>query len=220
MERHFHEELKGLRHKILEMGAIVEDSIQKAITALFERNLKLTESVFKNEEIINKLEIEIDAEGHSKIALGQPMAADLRLITMILKINTDLERMGDHAVNIAERAIILLKEVPLSINIHLPEMAAATQKMVHDALDAFVNGDVELARNVLKRDDEVDSYNDGLYSQLTTLMQKDAGLIRTGLNIVMVGHNLERIADLANNIAEDVVYIKQGKEIRHRFEES
>ena len=219
MERHFHEELKDLRRKLLQMGAIVEASIHKAVSALFQRNREFTEDVFENERIINQHEIEIDSKGHSLLALDQPVAADLRLITMILKINTDLERMGDHAVNIAERALMLLKEAPLGVNVHLPEMAAAAQKMVHDALDSFVNGDVELARNVLKRDDEVDAYNDGLYSQLTTLMEKEPELTKTGLNLVMVGHNLERIGDLANNIAEDVVYMKQGKEIRHRIEQ-
>ncbi len=218
MERHFHEELRKLKEKLLRMGVLVEESIATAVKALFDRDAYLPEEVFEGEETINQLEIEIDGDGHGLLALGQPMAVDLRMITMILKINTDLERMGDHAVNIAERALLLVKEPPLKMNVHLPEMAEAAQKMVHDALDSFIKGDAQTARSVLKRDDEVDAYNDGLYSQLTNIMEKEPLLTKTGLNLVMVGHNLERIADLANNVAEDVIYMKQGKEVRHRIE--
>ena len=220
MERHFHEELKELKSKLLRMGVKVEESIDKAVKALFERDEDLANSVFQDEKIINQAELEIDGDGHSLLALGQPMASDLRTISMILKINTDLERMGDHAVNIAERALLLLKEPPLNMNIHLPEMAVAAQGMVHDALDSFVTGEIGLARSVLKRDDEVDAYNDGLYYQLTTIMEKDSNLTKLGINLVMIGHNIERIADLANNIAEDVIYMKQGKEVRHHAEQS
>ncbi len=219
MERHFHEELKDLRQMLLKMGLRVESAIDKAINSLLNRNGELAELVFEEEKIINQLEIDIDDKGHSLLALGQPMAVDLRMITMVLKINTDLERMGDHAVNIAERVLMMIKEPPIRMNIHLPEMASAAQKMVKDALDSFVNGDAQLARSVLKRDDEVDAYNDGLYVQVERLMEKDASVIKTGTSLIMIGHNLERIADLANNIAEDVIYIKQGKEVRHHIEE-
>lgn len=219
MERHFHEELRNLKNKLLKMGILVEEAVEKALKALLTRDGNLASEVFGDERLINQYEIQIDSEGHSLFALGQPMAGDLRLISMILKINTDLERMGDHAVNIAERTQLLIKEPPVPMKLHLPEMAQAAQSMVRDALDSFVNGDVEKARNVLKRDDEVDAYNDGLYSQLTNIMEKNSELTKTGLNLVMVAHNLERIADLANNIAEDVIYMKQGKEVRHRFEE-
>lgn len=219
MERHFHEELKDYREMLLKMGLRVESAIDKAINALLNRNGELAELVFEEEKTINQLELEIDDKGHSLLALGQPMAVDLRMITMVLKINTDLERMGDHAVNIAERVLMMIKEPPIRMNIHLPEMAAAAQKMVKDALDSFVNSDVQLARSVLKRDDEVDAYNDGLYVQVERLMEKDPTIIKTGTSLIMIGHNLERIADLANNIAEDVIYIKQGKEVRHHIEE-
>ena len=218
MERHFHENLRALKQKLLRMGVLVEESVGKSVHSLFQRNKEYAEDVFETEKIINQYEIEIDSDGHSLLALGQPMAVDLRLITMVLKINTDLERMGDHAVNISERAIALLKDPPLKMNVHLPEMAEAAQKMVHDALDSFINEDVEKARSVLKCDDEVDAYNDGLYSQLTNIMEKESQLSKTCLNLVMVGHNLERIADLANNVAEDVIYMTQGKEVRHRAE--
>lgn len=219
MERHFHEELKDYRELLLKMGLRVESAIDKAINSLLNRNGELAEMVFEEEKIINQLELEIDDKGHSLLALGQPMAVDLRMITMVLKINTDLERMGDHAVNIAERVLMMIKEPPIRMNIHLPEMAAAAQKMMKDAIDAFINGDVQLARSVLKRDDEVDAYNDGLYSQVERLMEKDSSVIKSGTCLIMIGHNLERIADLAGNIAEDVIYIKQGKEVRHHIEE-
>lgn len=201
------------------MGILASETIEKAIRSLLERDPHLTEEVFLDEKIINQFEIEIDADGHSLFALGQPMAIDLRLITMILKINTDLERIGDHAVNIAERTLVLIKEPPLRMNMHLPEMAAATEAMVRNALDSFFKGDVDLARSVLKSDDTVDAYNDGLYSQLTTMMEKDPTLTKVGVNLIMIGHNLERVADLANNIAEDLLYMKQGIEVRHRAEE-
>ena len=218
MERHFHSALKDLKQKLLKMGFLVEEVIEQSIQALLNRDQKAAERVFEQEGIVNQMEIDIDGDGHGLLALGQPMAVDLRLATMILKINTDLERMSDHAVNIAERALNLIKEPPLRVNVHLAEMTKATQKMLHDALESFVNGDVEIARSVLQSDDEVDAYNDGLYAQLTALMEKDPKLTRIGMNIIMVGHNLERIADLANNIAEDVLYVKQGKEVRHRIE--
>ena len=218
MERHFHSALKDLKQKLLKMGFLVEEVIEQSIQALLNRDQKAARRVFEQEGIVNQMEIDIDGDGHGLLALGQPMAVDLRLATMILKINTDLERMSDHAVNIAERALNLIKEPPLRVNVHLAEMTKATQKMLHDALESFVNGDVEIARSVLQSDDEVDAYNDGLYAQLTALMEKDPKLTRIGMNIIMVGHNLERIADLANNIAEDVLYVKQGKEVRHRIE--
>ncbi len=218
MSRHFHDELKELKEKLLLMGFRVENMISKAVDALLDRNLELAAQVFEEEKDINQLEIEIDDKGHALLALCQPMAVDLRLIAAILKINTDLERMGDHAVNIAERAISLIKETPFMVNVRLPEMAIATKKMLRDALDSFVDGNVDLAQNVLKRDDEVDNYNDNLYAQLEKLMEKNPVLVKSGMNIVMVGHNLERIADLANNIAEGAIYMKQGKEVRHHVD--
>lgn len=220
MKRHFHEELRDLKQRLLRMGVLVEEAIKKAIDAVLQRNEDLAEEVFREEKIINRLEIEIDDRGHSFLALEQPMASDLRLLTMILKIDTDLERMGDHAVNIAERALFLAKEPPLKMMemIYLPEMAEAVQRMLKDALDSFIHEEVCRARNVLERDDEVDALNDNLYLQLGKMMAKDPMIVKTGMNLVMIGHNLERIADLANNIAEDVIYMKEGKEVRHRVE--
>ncbi len=217
MSRHFHEELEDLKKRLIEMSLLVEEAIQRAIEGLLYRNTEAAKEVFKKEKVINKLEIEIDDKGHSLLALGQPMAVDMRLITSILKINTDLERLGDHAVNIAERALLLAEEPRLETNLCLPQMTQAVQRMLRISLRAFMTGDLELAGRALKGDDEVDAYNDFLYSRMQELMEKDELVIKTGMKLVRVGHDLERIADLANNIAEDVIYLKQGKEVRHHL---
>jgi phosphate transport system protein len=218
MERHFAEELKTLKQKLFQMGLLVEGMIEKAFEALSERSADRVKAIFEDEETINHLEIEIDETGHAMFALAQPMAGDLRLLTMILKINTDLERMGDHAVNIAEKSQSLFSQLPLVLDIPLAEMAQAAQKMVRDALDCFMNENVELARKVLQSDDKIDNYNDKIYQDMATLMEKDPSSVRRALCYVMISRNLERIADLANNIAEDTIYLKQGKEVRHHFE--
>ena len=218
MERHFHEEFKELRGKLFQMGLFVEGAIEKAVEAFLKRSSELATAVFEDEKTINLLEIEIDEKGHALFALSQPVANDLRLLTMILKINTDLERMGDHAVNIAQKSQILIGEVFLKTSFPLEAMTEDVQKMVRNALDSFMNENVELARKVLANDDTVDDYNDTLYTDMTELMQKDPSKVKQALSLVMIGHNLERIADLANNIAEDTIYLKQGKEVRHHFE--
>jgi len=218
MERHFHEEMKILKQRLFQMGLMVEGTIEKAVRAFQERSEKAIQEVAEDEKIINQLEIEIDEKGHTLLALAQPMASDLRLITMVLKINTDLERMGDHAVNIAERCQYLLGEPPLNIDVPIEEMAGDTQQMVRDALDCFMNENVELARKVLQSDDKIDDYNDKIYWDMAALMEKDPSSVRRALCYLVISRNLERIADLANNIAEDTVYLKQGKEVRHHFE--
>ena len=218
MERHFAEELKTLKQKLFQMGLLVEGAIEKSFEALSERSEDRVKTVLEDEKAINQLEIEIDEKGHAMFALVQPMAGDLRLLTMILKINTDLERMGDHAVNIAEKSQYLFSQPPLKSDIPLADMAQATQKMVRDALDCFMNENVELARKVLQSDDKIDDYNDKIYLDMAALMEKDPSSVRRALCYVMISRNLERIADLANNIAEDTVYLKQGKEVRHHFE--
>lgn len=218
MERHFHEEFKALRGKLFQMGLLVEGAIEKAVDALLKRSSELAAQVLEDEKIINQLEIEIDEKGHALFALCQPVANDLRLLTMILKINTDLERMGDHAVNIAQRNQILMGESILKTSFPFETMTKDVQRMVRNALDSFMNENVELARKVLASDDAVDDYNDTLYTDMTELMQKDPSQVKQAMSLVMIGHNLERIADLANNIAEDTIYLKQGKEVRHHFE--
>ena len=218
MERHFAEELQRLKQKLFQMGLLVEGAIEKSFEVLIERSEERVKTVFEDEKVINQLEIEIDENGHTLLALVQPMARDLRLITMILKINTDLERMGDHAVNIAEKSQFLISQPPLKIDFPLEMMAEAVKKMVRDALDCFMNENVDLARKVLESDDKIDDYNDKLYLDMAALMEKDPSSVRRALCYVMISRNLERIADLANNIAEDTIYLKQGKEVRHHFE--
>ncbi|MBI3313670.1 MAG: phosphate signaling complex protein PhoU [Candidatus Omnitrophica bacterium] len=218
MERHFDEELRDLKQLLLAMSHLVQVAVDKSARSFLTRDEEMAHQVIEGEERINRLEIEIDDKGHSLSARWQPMACDLRTLSMILKINTDLERMGDHAVNIAERTIFLLKEPPPPQDFHFPQMVNAVQEMMRDSFKAFVTEDAALARSVLKRDDEVDAYNDTIYYQLGLMMEENPATIQTGMSLVMISHNLERIADLANNIAEDVIYMKQGKEVRHRAE--
>lgn len=215
--RHFHEELAELRRQILIMGELVQDGIEKAVQALLFKDSQAADEVFKKEERINRLEIEIDDKGHILFALGQPMAADLRLITSILKVNTDLERLGDHAVNIAERARLLAQERSFEADLRLTEMTSAVRKMLKDAIYAFTHHDLKIAEEVLQSDDVVDAYNDLLYARLEDLMQKDPSMIKSGMKLARIGHDLERIADLANNIAEDTFYLQDGTEVRHRI---
>lgn len=217
MERHFHKDLADLRQQIFQMGLAVEQTIDKAIKALIHHDRALAQKVFDDECHINQMEVNIDEKGHNLLALDQPMAADLRLITMILKMSTDLERMADHAFNIAERVMLLLDKPFLEDIVHLPQMASAVQKMLRDALESFIDSDIALAQNVLTRDDEVDAYNDRLEVFLQELMEKNVSMVKTGMLLIRIGHDLERIADLANNLAEDVIYMKQGKEVRHHL---
>lgn len=215
MTRHFHEEILALKKKILEMSFMVEEGVAQACEALLTGDTNLAVEVIEGERHINNLEIEIDEKGHQLFALGQPMAGDLRLITMILKINTDLERMGDHAVNIAEKALFIMKEPSLRLDPYLQKIGGTVQEMLRHSLDAFLKDDVLLARKVLEKDDEVDDLNAGFYFRLKQLMEEKPSTVGAGLNWLMVSHNLERVADLACNIAEDVIYMIQGKEVRH-----
>ncbi len=215
MARHFHEELKDLKQSLLKMGLMVEEAIENAIDAFLNQDSEIARRVIKGDAVINHQEIEIDDNGHALLALGQPMAVDLRMITGILKINSDLERMGDHAVNIAQHTLYLLESEPLKEEGVMVSMAEAVKKMLKDTLEAFINADVELARAVLKQDDEVDSLNSDLYFKLLKVMEGESKLVKPGINLISLGHDLERIADLCNNIAEDIVYMKLGTEIRH-----
>lgn len=200
------------------MGLMVEEVIEKAKEALLTRSSELAAEVLEDEKTINQLELEIDERGHALFALAQPVAGDLRLLTMILKINTDLERMGDHAVNIAQRAQSLVGEPSLDADFPIKKMAAEVQQMLRNALDCFMNENTDLARRVLQSDDRIDDLNNHLYKVMSASMERDSSAVRYGMSIVMIGHNLERIADLANNIAEDTIYYKQGREVRHHYE--
>jgi len=218
MERHFDEELKELKEKVLRMGSLVEKAIHLSIKALVERKNDLAEQVIKSDDEINMLEIEIDELVLRLLALRQPQAGDLRFITSIMKINNDLERMGDLAVNIAERTIELLKFPLLKPLIDIPRMAETAQGMVKDSLDAFVKKDSKLAKSVCERDDKVDNLNDQIFRELLTYMLQDPKTIERAVDLILVGRNLERIADHATNICEDVIYMAEGKTIKHHIE--
>jgi phosphate transport system protein len=216
MERqHFEAERQALRNQLLTMGALVEDRVHRAIQALVERREEDAQRIIATDKEINDLQIEIDDRCLKLLALQTPLAVDLRLITSAMKINADLERVGDQAVNIAENVLQLLPHPPLKPLIDIPRMAGIAERMVRDALDSFVKGDAALARDVLRRDDEVDALKDTLFRELLTYMMADPGTIQRALALILIGRNLERIADHATNIAEDVIFIAEAKDVRH-----
>lgn len=219
IERPFDEELKALKEKLLEMAARAEEQIALAVRALKERREDLAGEVLEREAAINRLDIEVDEMAMKLLALRQPMAADLRFITSAMSIGTDLERIGDLAVNIAERTLDLLKRPQLKPLIDIPRMAELAQAMVRDALNAFVNGDEKLAKQVCERDDQVDEINDQVFRELLTYMMQDPGTITRAVDLILVGRHLERIADHATNIGEDVIYMVKGRTIKHHAEE-
>lgn len=215
MQRHFDEELAGLRQKILRMGALVEEQIQEAMKALVERDEVLARQVIENDRRVNTLDVEIDEECLELLALYQPAARDLRFITTAMKISTELERMSDLAENVCERAIELNEEPQLKPYIDIPRMAEMALKMVWEALDAFVKGDAMLARKVLKDDDAVDALTKQLFRELLSFMLENPQTISRAIRLSFISKYIERIADHATNVAELVVYLVEGKIIRH-----
>jgi phosphate transport system protein len=211
----FDEELQHLKEKLLKMGSLVEDAIKNSIQALVERDNELAERIIEHDRLVNTLDVEIDEESIRLIALRQPMAGDLRFITMAMKITTDLERMGDLAVNIAERALELNQEPILKPYIDIPKMREIAQGMTRDALDAFVRKDKKLAMDVIMRDDEVDDLKHAVLQELAFFMVQDPTTVTRAMKISFVAQYLERIADHATNIAEMVIYLIEGKIIRH-----
>jgi phosphate transport system protein len=216
--RHFVEELEQLKTKLLEMSALVESSIQRSISAVTQKDRNAAEEVFRTEARINAIEIEIDEFAINLLALQQPMAADLRLIVAALKINTDLERMGDLSVSIAERALSLIDGPVIKPMIDIPHIAGLVQSMVRKSLDAFVMRDPDLARSVLASDDAVDSLRTACYHELVSFMESDPKHIQQALHLLVVTRNLERIADHSTNIAEDVLFLVKGVDVRHHAE--
>jgi phosphate transport system protein len=215
MQRHFDEELKALKEKILRMGALVEDQIRNSIQSLVERDSDLARQVIANDHRVNAMDVEVDEDCLGLIALHQPMAKDLRFITTGMKISTELERMSDLAENISERAIELNEEPQLKPYIDIPRMAEHAQRMVKEALDAFVNQDAELARKVCADDDFIDGLTHQIFRELLTYMIEDPHTITRAVRITFVAKYLERIADHATNVAELVVYLVEGRIIRH-----
>ena len=216
MERHIDVELSRVKDELLRMAGLAETAIGLAVKALVSRDAELARQVIASDDVINTLEIEIDELCLRTMALYQPEATDLRFLAMALKIDNDLERMGDQAVNIAERTLDLLKEPLLKPLIDIPRMAEVAQRMVKESLDAFIHQDVERARAVCRRDDEVDRYDDQIFRELLTYMMEDPKAITRSVNLILVSRHLERIADHATNIAEDVIYLVEGKTIKHR----
>jgi phosphate transport system protein len=215
MERHLDVELNDLRKKLLLMGGSVESQLQDVLHALTERDSDLAIRVIENDLVVNKLDVEIDEACLCLLALHQPTAGDLRFITTTMKISTELERMSDLAENIAERAIELNEEPQLKPYLDIPRMAEWTIQMVKECLDAFVNRDAELARKVCRDDDFVDDLTEQLFRELVTFMLEDPGTITRAARLTFIGKYYERIADHATNVAELVVYMVEGKIIRH-----
>jgi phosphate transport system protein len=215
METHFQKELEELKKNLLKMATLVEEAINNAVQSLVKKDSELAQKAFEAEDRINTMDIAINTECLNLLALRQPMAADLRFITSALKIITDLERMGDQAVNIAERAVSLNREPQLKPYIDIPRMAEIAQTMVKDVLDAFVNRDSKLARSVCERDDLVDGLNDQVVRELLTYMTSDPKTTKSAMHLMIVSRCLERIADHATNIAEDVIFIVDALVIKH-----
>ncbi len=217
MERHFDQELGKLKERLLTMAGMAEQSVGKAVKALVDRDPKLARAVIEEDALINRLEVEVEETCLNLLARYQPEAKDLRTIAMVFKIVNDLERVGDQGVNVAERTLDLLEEPQLKPLIDIPRMATLAQQMLKDSLDAFVNGDTELAREVCRRDDEVDLLNDQIYDELLVYMSQDAKTITRAIDLILIGRHLERVADHATNIAEDVYYLVRGTTIKHRL---
>jgi phosphate transport system protein len=214
-QRHFHEELDALKQTVLAMGALVEDQIRRVMHALLDRDDALARDVIERDQRVNAYDIEIDEKSVELLALHQPAAIDLRVIMTAIKIVTDLERIGDQAVNIAQRALELHTEPQLKPYVDLPRMADKAQRMVQESLDAFVNRDTELARRVCAADAEVDALKEQIFRELLTFMMQDPKTIPRAMRLILISRFMERIADHATNIAEMVIYMVEGKLVRH-----
>ncbi len=212
--RHFMIEMEELNELLLRMGALVESSIRRSVQSLVDRDKELAKAVLRDEPTINQMQVEVDARATRVLALNQPVARDLRFLTATLKINTDLERMGDLAVNIAERTIALLNRPPVKPLEDIPKMASLVQDMLLKSLDAFVKVDAELAQTICPADNEVDALRDKVYTELVEFMQRDPATVPAAVDLIFVARNLERIADHATNIAEDVIFLAKGVDFR------
>src|SRR2546425_337640 len=214
-DKRYEEDLKKLREDILYMGGLVEDQIQKAVSSLVDRDSALAETIIQRDQEVNRLDVEIDDLCIRLLALRQPAGGDLRFITTALKITTDLERIGDMAVNICERALELNMEPQLKPYIDIPRMARTSERMIRESLDAFVREDTDLALKVCKDDQEVDDLNSQIFRETISFMIEDPHTINRAMKISSLSKYLERIADHATNIAEMVIFMVKGKSIRH-----
>jgi len=213
--RHFAEELAELKERLLVMGALAAERLQAAVRAMVERDRDLMAEVISGDEAINRLHLEIDDRCFKLLALRQPMAVDLRAIVAAFKINGDLERIGDLAVNVAEAAERYLAHSPVKPLIDLPRMGDLAQRMLSEALHAFVMGDAEAAERVLALDDGLDALKNQIFRELLTYMLGDPRTIEPGIDLILVSRHLERVGDHATNIAEDVIFIVEARDVRH-----
>lgn len=217
--RHFHEELNEVKSRLLTMSGEAESALGLAVEALLERDLGKARQVIAGDKVINMMEVELEEQCIALLALQQPMARDLRMLTSALRIANDLERVGDHAVNIAQSADRLTQSRPITPEPEIVEMARQARQMLADALEAFIRGDAEAGREICRRDDKVDALHSSVFRILLTHMMEDPHMIGTGMELFLVSRNLERVADLATNIAEEVVFLVEGKSIKHHAED-
>ncbi|MEX2273003.1 MAG: phosphate signaling complex protein PhoU [Vicinamibacterales bacterium] len=218
-QRHFQDELELLKTRLLEMGGLAEERVRLSVRAVVERDAKLVDEVISGDAAINALHIEIDDRCFKLIALHQPMAVDLRAIVAAVKINTDLERVGDLAVNIAEAVRRYLRNPPVKELIDIPRMADIAQSMLRDSLDAFVRRDTGLAQSVLEADDSLDALKTQVFRELLTYMLQDPQTIEPSLDLILISRHLERIGDHATNVAEDVIFMVSARDVRHAAHE-
>lgn len=217
--RHFHDELSQVKVRLLTMSGEAESALRLAVEALLERNAEKAQQVIAGDKVIDGMEVEIEEVCIDLLALQQPMARDLRMLVAAIKIANDLERVGDHAVNLAQSAERLIRSRPIAPEPEIVEMARLARDMLADALEAFVRGDAAAGREVCLRDDKVDALNRSVFRILLTHMMEDPHSIGAGLELFLVSRNLERVADLATNIGEDVVFLVEGKSIKHHAED-
>jgi len=215
MERHFEQELEELKERLLWMGSLAERAVHQSVQSVLESKESLAHGVIEEEPAINQMQMEIDDRVVQMLALQQLMATDLRFVLAVSRINADLERIGDEAVNIAQSALRVVQHPHVKPYIDLPRMSRAAEEMVRDSLNALVNKDVEVARTVMLRDDQVDHLRDQVFRELLTYMMENSSVVFPAFELILVAKNLERIADHATNIAEDVIYIVAGRDVRH-----
>ena len=215
--RHFQEELEALQGRLLEMGGLAEERVRAAVQGLASRDTAAIDKVLRGDEPVNRLHIEVDERCFRLLALYQPMATDLRAIVAAVKINTDLERVGDLAVNIAEAAQRYIGHAPVKKLIDIPKMGDIAQSMLRDALDAYVKRDTALAHHVLNEDDQLDGLKTQVFRELLTYMLQDPSTVEPALDLILVSRHLERIGDHATNVAEDVIFMVSALDVRHHL---
>src|ERR1700720_2679529 len=215
MERHFERDLNELKERLLWMGSLAERAVHQGVHSVLDSDEQLAKRVLDEEDAINELQIEVDDRVVQLLALHQLMAVDLRFVLAVSRINNDLERIGDQAVNIAQSATRILRHPQVKPYVDLPRMSELAEAMVRDSLNALVRADQDLAQSVLRRDDQVDRLRDQLFRELLTYMMEDSAQVFAAFELILVAKNLERIGDHATNIAEDVIYFVAGRDVRH-----